>query len=552
MGTSVFALAFLWLALQGLLMVRYEARQASGAIGAPALRTLPEMAGEPVLGASVGDVPDTDSVKALAGALKTATPSLPWDKVLVRRSSRGAPMRIVSLFFPAANIGEAFAVCQKLAEIPPVCAPAVATSDELSFLNGQAVSEQSLRRLGIAPHKAPAETVRTRVVTIEVPQQQQTIETPKQPALAALIQPPLKLQPGADVETPGPRDQVMWLSSKYPMNSAGLVRVVAAGDTMMGSRDTALNPEIKPGVDAASLLGAPLASVFRKADIAFVNLEGPLYDGNEPSPKACGACFSFRSPTRYADVLANMGVDVVSLANNHSGDFGEAGRDSTMAALKARGIAYAGLNRDGARVANLSLANGSSVALVAFAPNSGTLNLNDIPGAVALVRQMKKNHNLVIVSFHGGAEGWSNVHVPGKHEIYVGEDRGDVKAFAHAVIDAGADLVIGHGPHVPRALEIYRGRLIDYSLGNFWTYNGVVSYAVSGLGPVLEAWLAPDGTIAGVALHSTRQAGLGVPHLDPLDEAARYVLYLTKSDFPGTADVLNNSRRIASDAKAGI
>ncbi len=109
------------------------------------------------------------------------------------------------------------------------------------------------------------------------------------------------------------------------------------------------------------------------------------------------------------------------------------------------------------------------------------------------------------------------------------------EAFAHAAIDAGADLVIGQGPHVPRAVEIYRGRLIAYSLGNFWTYSGVNTYAVSGLGPVLEAWMAPDGTIAGFTVHSTRQAGLGVPRMDPLDEAGRYVLYLTRSDFPGTA-----------------
>ena len=90
---------------------------------------------------------------------------------------------------------------------------------------------------------------------------------------------------------------------------------------------------------------------------------------------------------------------------------------------------------------------------------------------------------------------------PGKDETFDGEDRGDVVRFAHAAIDAGADIVIGQGPHVPRAVELYRGHLIAYSLGNFWTYEGVMNYAVSGLGPVLEAWLAPDGTVAGLAIH---------------------------------------------------
>ena len=232
---------------------------------------------------------------------------------------------------------------------------------------------------------------------------------------------------------------------------------------------------------------------------------------------------------------ASLGIDVVSLANNHSGDYGEAGRESTMKALRAHGIAYGGLDRDGARAANLILPDGRKVAVTAFAPNNGTLNLNDIAAAKALIRRLKRTHDLVIVSFHGGAEGWDHVHVPHAEEYFYGEDRGNVEAFAHAAIDAGADLVIGQGPHVPRAAEIYRGRLIAYSLGNFWTYSGVNTYAVSGLGPVLEAWMAPDGTIAGFTVHSTRQAGLGVPRMDPLDEAGRYVLYLTRSDFPGTA-----------------
>jgi hypothetical protein len=102
-------------------------------------------------------------------------------------------------------------------------------------------------------------------------------------------------------------------------------------------------------------------------------------------------------------------------------------------------------------------------------------------------------------------------------------------------------MVIGSGPHVPRALEIYRGHLIAYSLGNFWTYDGVSTTEVRGLGPVVEAWLAPDGTIAGFTLHSTSQNGTGVPRIDPTDEAARYVYFLTRSDFPGTAARLDEA-----------
>ncbi len=340
-----------------------------------------------------------------------------------------------------------------------------------------------------------------------------------------------------------PSAKMLWLSGAYHPGSAGLVDVVAAGDVMMGTKDVGLNPAIRPGADAAGLVGGDLAGVFRHADIAFVNLEGPLYDGPGPSAKNCGSCFAFHSPTYYAGVLQSLGVGVVSMANNHSGDFGEDGRNSTMAALRAHGIEFAGLDREGARFATLALPNGKKAAVIAFAPNSGTLNLNDIPRAQALVRDLKKTHDLVIVSFHGGGEGWNFVHVAKSSEFFDGEDRGDVTSFAHAVIDAGADLVIGQGPHVPRALEIYRDRLIAYSLGNFWTYSGVMTYAVSGLGPVLEAWLTPEGKIAGFTIHSSRQAGLGVPHMDSMDEAARYMLYLTKTDFPETSARLSGAGR---------
>jgi hypothetical protein len=339
-----------------------------------------------------------------------------------------------------------------------------------------------------------------------------------------------------------PHGTRFWFSADYQPGDPRLVDIVAAGDVMMGSEDLGLNPALTPDADAASLVGGDIAALFRHADIAFANLEGPLYDGGEHTAKDCAQCFAFHSPTAYAAILRSLGIDVVSLANNHSGDYGEAGRESTMAALRANGIAFGGLDRDGARAGELVLRDGRKAALVAFAPNQGTLNLNDLPAAEKLIAALKKTHDLVIVSFHGGGEGWDHVHVVKGDEQFDGEDRGDVTAFAHGAVDAGADIVIGQGPHVPRAVELYRGHLIAYSLGNFWTYDGVMNYAVSGLGPVLEAWLTPDGRIAGFSIHSTRQAGLGVPHADPDDEAARYVLYLTKTDFPATAAALDSAR----------
>jgi len=136
----------------------------------------------------------------------------------------------------------------------------------------------------------------------------------------AVLKPPLQLQPGVPTDSARPPATMLWLSSAYHPGSPGLVDVVAAGDVMMGTSDVGLNPAIRPGADAAELVGSDLASVFRHADIAFVNLEGPLYDGPGSSAKNCASCFAFHSPTYYADVLQSLGIDVVSMANNHSGD----------------------------------------------------------------------------------------------------------------------------------------------------------------------------------------------------------------------------------------
>jgi len=341
-------------------------------------------------------------------------------------------------------------------------------------------------------------------------------------------------------------DHLFWLSREFAPGDPRLIDVVGAGDVMMGSRDQGLDPDIE--TKAAALARSGIADVFRRADVSFVNLEGPLYDGGDSSSKVCDRCYVFRSPTAYARYLAQLGVRAVSLANNHSGDYGEAGRASTLDALRANGIAYFGLDREDARVGEIALKNGTQAAIISFAPNTGTPDINDLDAEARLVRALKATHTIVVVSFHGGAEGEDFEHVVPGHASFDGEDRGDVLAFAHNAIDAGADIVIGQGPHVPRALELYRGHLIAYSLGNFWTYGAIGTDAARGDGPVLEAFLAPDGTVAGFAIHSTSQHDGDVPASDPTDDAEQHMLALTRDDFPETAAKLDaaNPRRAGS------
>ncbi len=333
------------------------------------------------------------------------------------------------------------------------------------------------------------------------------------------------------------------------------MRLVAVGDVMMGSdypSPHGLHPRLGPGGSVRSVLGPDLVRLLQSGDVTFANLEGVLADGGAAA-KACANCYAFRSPLHYAEHLVNAGVTVASLANNHSGDFGQPGRDATVAALNARGIAAVGLDKPGLKTASLTLDNGLRVGIAAFAPNRGTVSFHDLDGAARLVADLARHHDIVVASVHAGAEGAAASRVPRQREIYLGEDRGDVHRIAHTLVQAGADVILGHGPHVPRAVELVDGKLIAYSLGNFWTYSGFLSWGVLGLGPVVDVSLNADGTVRDLTIHSTRQAGLGVPQLDPRDEARRFVLDRTRRDFPQTYALLTRKRGpLVADARGPL
>jgi hypothetical protein len=221
----------------------------------------------------------------------------------------------------------------------------------------------------------------------------------------------------------------------------------------------------------------------------------------------------------------------MSLANNHAGDFGPAGRESTRRVLDALGIAHSGEPGDVARL----LVKGRRLALVAFATSEATYDLNDLEAARRVVGEIAASADLVVVSFHGGAEGAAHQHVPAGPEELYGEARGDLRAFARAMVDAGAALVVGHGPHVVRGMEVYRGRLIAYSLGNFATWGSFNLSGPSGLSLVLEVRLGPDGAFRSGRVHPVRQAKPGGARLDPSGEIIPLLRRLSQEDFGGTA-----------------
>jgi poly-gamma-glutamate capsule biosynthesis protein CapA/YwtB (metallophosphatase superfamily) len=308
--------------------------------------------------------------------------------------------------------------------------------------------------------------------------------------------------------------------------------LAAVGDIMLG---TDFPENILPDDDGVGFLEA-VTPILSAPDVAFGNHEGVLQDGGEPV-KQCknkSICFLFRTPTRYAAYLQRAGFDVMSLANNHARDFGEEGRSSSMAAFDGMGIHHSG--REGT-VASW-IANGRRVAMVAFAPNVGSNSLNDPQIGLPLVAELATRHDIVIVSFHGGAEGNGAEVLPFAREFYAGEDRGNVVEFARAMIDAGADLVLGHGPHVVRPMELYRDRLIAYSLGNFATYYGISVEGIRGIAPILLVTLDDEGKFVSGQVESTTQIRPAGPTLDPGHAVLTLLRTLTTSAFPdGTLSI---------------
>lgn len=334
----------------------------------------------------------------------------------------------------------------------------------------------------------------------------------------APLPPPEPATAEPPVEAPAPPAEPV---RRAPVN----VSIAAVGDMMIG---TDYPENHLPDDDGVGFL-AGVAPWLWSADIAFGNLEGVLVDGGEPG-KQCSnpqACYLFRSPTRYAFHYRAAGFDVLSLANNHARDFGEEGRTATMEALAAAGIYHSGREGDFASFE----VKGLRIAVLAYAVTKNSNMLLDYALSEQTVRDFAATHDIVIVSFHGGAEGRDVTRLPFAEEEYYGEPRGDVVRFARMVVDAGADLVIGHGPHVVRAMERYNDRLIAYSLGNFATYYGISVAGIKGIAPILVATLDEEGRFIEGEIISTRQLRPAGPSLDPQGRALNMIRGLSIEDF---------------------
>lgn len=322
-----------------------------------------------------------------------------------------------------------------------------------------------------------------------------------------------------------------------PISLGDSLTIMAVGDIMFGSNFPD-NSDMPP--QNGNYLLQPYKKLLEGGDVVFGNVEGVFMDKGG-IPKGSGSqVYCFRQPVSMAKYFKEYGFNLLSVANNHAADFGWEGIRSTDSVLTNLGIAFAGSLQNPTAIIKVK---GVTIGLAAFAPHRGCVDMNDYDKATMIVRKLKDSCDIVVVSFHGGGEGVSFQHVPRKTEIFYNQNRGNVYEFAHRMIDAGADVILGHGPHVVRAMELYRNKIIAYSLGNFCTYGKFNLKGSNANAPLLKLAIGKNGDFLSGQIISGKQYGEGGPIPDEKEKSAFIqIKYLTQTDFPETKLAFRDGR----------
>ena len=319
------------------------------------------------------------------------------------------------------------------------------------------------------------------------------------------------------------------------------IKIIGVGDMMIGTNFP--NDSYLPKNNGNDIL-KNVSETIREADLAFGNLEGTILSGDGEVKKCSDPkkCYAFKSPDKYAKHYKNAGFDILSLANNHINDFGKTGRLNTQRVLEENNIYFSGTIE---KPYTIFTKDNVKYGFASFSPNKGTIQINNYERAKEIVSRLDSLCDVVIISFHGGAEGSKYNRVTKEREYFLGENRGNPHEFSRLVIDSGADLVFGHGPHVLRAVDIYKRRFIAYSLGNFATYARFNLSGNRGLAPLIEVNINKKGEFLSGKIISAKQIGLGVPVLDKNNEAAKEIKRLTNLDFPNSDLKINDFGQIS-------
>ncbi|MCS6807947.1 MAG: CapA family protein [Bacteroidota bacterium] len=310
------------------------------------------------------------------------------------------------------------------------------------------------------------------------------------------------------------------------------LRIKAVGDVLLGS----YTPQMYIPPNNGRIFADSIGAYLHGADITFGNFEAAFVrEGMKPqkcseASRRKGVCFEFGVPLTLAPALKHLHFTVMSVDNNHADDYGTEAAQLTLQTLRSYGIEPAPKRG----LAELLIRN-KRCAVIAFGFSQTSYHIADIATVQRVVHDAKKHYDRIIVSFHGGAEGKNATHTKNKTEVFCGENRGNVVRFAHAAIDAGADLVLGHGPHVLRALEIYNDRFIAYSLGNFLTYGNINIKGISGVACILDVTIDEhSGRFLSGKVIPVVQMPPGIPTYDHNKQAIHMLNELIRQDFPHT------------------
>ncbi len=380
----------------------------------------------------------------------------------------------------------------------------------------------SLRQLQVRqsrPADAPAATANS--LTVNSPT--------ANPALAAF--------PSLDAASAVPDAAASSAASSAASPAAATVAVTlkAVGDMIPGSNYSGRSnlPTVAgEALDAErEFLFGNIKPFLGEADLLFGNFESTLTDYPESAKDVSqNMTFAFRTPPIYAQMFKDLGFDLLSVANNHSMDFGEPGFADTVQAINQTGMQAVG-QKDQILYKTV---NGIPIAFIGFSYLPYHNMMQDLERAGALVQQAKQQAKIVVISVHAGAEGSDQTRVSDRTEYFYGEDRGNMVAFSHGLIDQGADLILGHGPHVPRAVERYRGKLIAYSLGNFVGYKTLSTVGTLGDSLILTVQMNAEGDFLGGRILPVALDGNGIPKLDDYFKSVVLIRNLTQRDFPET------------------
>jgi len=284
-------------------------------------------------------------------------------------------------------------------------------------------------------------------------------------------------------------------------------------------------------------IGHDLRSILKSSDILVGNLEGVITTSEESKcVNFIRNCFAFKGNSEFAEGLKNLGFNVLNMANNHTFDFGENGSLETMNSLRENNILFTGLPNEDIPV--LEIYN-TKVSFVGFSPNKNTNFLSKY-NIRKTINQAKEISDIVVAIIHAGAEGVNAINIPFGDEVYLGENRGNTKALAREIIDSGADMVFGSGPHVLRGIEKYNEKVIAYSLGNFISHNNLSKKDLMSVSAILSIEINTSGDIKSLLLTPLIIDNLGMPRLDHNKEAINLVNRLSFEDFePGQTIILD-------------